>query len=43
MGSDAMIYIIILITIGLGSEVVGGGIHRQQCNIISLLLFFFSK
>jgi hypothetical protein len=40
MGSGAMIFIANFIKIGSGIQtLLGGGVHREQCDLISLLLF----
>jgi hypothetical protein len=43
MGSGAMIHIPSFIKIGSGIQKLIGGIHRQQRDLISLLLFFQNK
>jgi hypothetical protein len=43
MGSGAVIYVPSFIKIGSGVQKVIGGIHRQQGDLISLLLFFLNK
>jgi hypothetical protein len=43
MGSGAMIYIPSFIQTGSGIQGLIGRIHRQQGDLISLLLFFFPK
>jgi hypothetical protein len=40
MGSGAMIYIPSFIKTGSGIQKLIGGIHRQQCDLISLLYSF---
>jgi hypothetical protein len=40
MGSDAVIYVPSFINIGSGIQMLIGGIHRQQGDLISLLYFF---
>jgi hypothetical protein len=43
MGSGAVIYVPSLIKIGLGIQKLIRGIHRQQGDLISLILFFQNK
>jgi hypothetical protein len=43
MGSCATMYIPSFIKIDSGIQTLIGGIHRQQGDLISLILFFFNK
>jgi hypothetical protein len=43
IGSNAMIYIPTFIKIGSAIQKLRGGIHRQHCDSISLILFFQNR